>query len=424
MHREDKENPAGSPKIAARAAAEDGDGAAAESGAESDAAAAARVERLKDTSKHFIETVLTWFVAVQTCGDMVFASTSYQALLPCVLWAQHHPDAELSAIARFAATGAAWISAGGSALSRDSAGNESRQVSPAQGVRRLLDAELTPEVPSLSLMAAEPKRTPLNSPSRVMDHILSTLRVTAIDTNSNWHVRVAVANFLRIWVPRHSLILSAAQLTLVESLLLDVLIVDLQIEVREAAAQAFQSFAASCFPLQLPTRLELEERLAAGPDADYGGGGGGGGDDADEGEGSVASGMVLKPHPHIVRLADRLQKLVLSTSGSSGKRLKAGAGSTRALDGAGLAQRHGGVLGLCGLVQSHPYDVPAHLPALLSFLAAYVEDKNQSVAASLRKFFLSFTSSHKDEWRIFQRQFTQQQLDELQSMQIAPSYFA
>ena len=39
MHREDKENPAGSPKIAAMAAEADGDGAAAESGAESDAAA-------------------------------------------------------------------------------------------------------------------------------------------------------------------------------------------------------------------------------------------------------------------------------------------------------------------------------------------------------------------------------------------------
>jgi hypothetical protein len=44
---------------------------------------------------------------VQVCGDMVFTSTMYQAVLPLVLWCAHHQDAEISAIARFASMGAA-----------------------------------------------------------------------------------------------------------------------------------------------------------------------------------------------------------------------------------------------------------------------------------------------------------------------------
>ena len=38
---------------------------------------------------------VTWFHATSVCGDMVFTSTFYQAFLPFVLWAIHHPDAEV-----------------------------------------------------------------------------------------------------------------------------------------------------------------------------------------------------------------------------------------------------------------------------------------------------------------------------------------
>jgi len=412
LYLEDQRHPAGSPKLHALAQAA-GVGES-ESGA--------LLQAQKDVAKSFLETVLTWFHATSVCGDMVFTSTMYQAVLPYVLWCAHHQDAEISAIARFAGLGAAWISAGGSALSREIAGNESRQVSPAQGVRRLQEAATIPEVNSLSLLASEPKRTALNSPSRVMDHILSCLRAAAVSAENTWHVRVAVARFLQIWIPRHSLVLSAAQLSAVESLLLDVLLVDSQVEVREAASQAFQSLVASCYPLRVPTRQEVEERAASGMD--------GSGLDIDgdgEGHGAPAAGIVLRPHPHIEELAKKLTKLVKD---ASGKKKKAAAEAAPAGKAAGAAadpmlpQRHGGLLALSGLAATHPYDVPTHLPAVLSFLAGYIEERNLSISGSLRKFFRGWMSSHKDEWPLFQRQFTQEQLDQVNAVEVAPSYFA
>ena len=311
---------------------------------------------------------------------------------------------QIGAIARFAGTGAAWISAGGSALSRESVGVASQATSPAHGVRRLIDAEDIPEVRSLKLSDSECKRTALNSPSRVMDHILTSLRTTATNAENTWHVRVAVARFLQIWLPRHSLALNADQLVFVETLLIDVLLIDVQPEVREAASQAFQSFVSSSFPLRLPSRSDLESRSN---------------EDSGDGEGSVLFSPVLQPHPHIVRLISKLEAMVESTNRKPGKPV-----ASKTIDAATLAKRHGALLALTGCVLTHPYDVPAHLPALLSFLSKYVEDRAQSVSSTLRKFFLSFTSSHKDEWATFARQFTQTQLEELQSMQLAPSYFA
>lgn len=282
----------------------------------------------------------------------------------------------------------------------------SRATSPAHGLRRLVDAEELEEVRSLKLSDSECKRTALNSPSRVMDHILTSLQTTATNAENTWHVRVAVARFLQIWLPRHSLALSADQLVFVETLLIDVLLVDVQPEVREAASQAFQSFVSSSFPLSLPSRSDLESRSD---------------EDSGDGEGAVHYSPVLRPHPQIVRLVSKLQSMVDSTNRKPGS---GKAVASKTIDAPTLAKRHGALLALTGCVLTHPYDVPAHLPELLSFLSKYVEDRNQSVSSTLRKFFLSFTSSHKDEWAAFARQFTQTQLEELQSMQLAPSYFA
>jgi hypothetical protein len=358
----------------------------------------------------------------------------YQAVLPLVLWCAHHQDAEISAIARFASMGAAWISAGGSALSRESAGGESKQVTPAQGVRRLQEAATVPEVPTLSLTASEAKRTPLNSPSRVMDHILSSLRAAAVSPENTWHVRVAVARFLQVWLPRHSLSLSSAQLSFVEGLLLDVLLVDSQVEVREASSQAFQSLVSSAYPLQVPSRDEMDKRAAA---AAGGAGLDGGYVDEDEDGAGLSTGIVLKPHAHVEELMKKLTKLVKDASAS--KKKKAAAAATGEADATAAAatgkaagasadpslpQRHGGLLALSGLAATHPYDLPSHLPALLSFLATYIGDCHLSISASLRKFFRGWMSSHKDEWSTFQRQFTPEQLDEINAVEVAPSYFA
>ena len=39
-----------------------------------------------------------------------------------------------------------------------------------------------------------------------------------------------------------------------------------------------------------------------------------------------------------------------------------------------LVKRHGAVLGLCAVVSSSPYDVPAHLPDTVTYLCQFIND--------------------------------------------------
>ena len=39
-----------------------------------------------------------------------------------------------------------------------------------------------------------------------------------------------------------------------------------------------------------------------------------------------------------------------------------------------LVQRHGGILGLCAVVSSCPYDVPQYLPDAVTYLCQFIND--------------------------------------------------
>ena len=41
---------------------------------------------------------------------------------------------------------------------------------------------------------------------------------------------------------------------------------------------------------------------------------------------------------------------------------------------ANIIKRHGGVLGLCSIVNSCPYDVPSYLPDTVTYLCQYTND--------------------------------------------------
>ncbi len=41
---------------------------------------------------------------------------------------------------------------------------------------------------------------------------------------------------------------------------------------------------------------------------------------------------------------------------------------------ANLVKRHGGVLGLCAIVQSCPYDVPSYLPDTVTYICSFIND--------------------------------------------------
>lgn len=39
-----------------------------------------------------------------------------------------------------------------------------------------------------------------------------------------------------------------------------------------------------------------------------------------------------------------------------------------------LIKRHGGILGLCAIVSSSPYDVPPYLPETVTYLCSFIND--------------------------------------------------
>ncbi len=39
-----------------------------------------------------------------------------------------------------------------------------------------------------------------------------------------------------------------------------------------------------------------------------------------------------------------------------------------------LIKRHGGILGLCSIVSSCPYDVPCYLPEAVTYLCQFIND--------------------------------------------------
>ena len=65
-----------------------------------------------------------------------------------------------------------------------------------------------------------------------------------------------------------------------------------------------------------------------------------------------------------------------------------------------ITLKHAGVLGLCSLVVSYPYDIPKWLPDVLVILAKHSSKhvKNQHIQSSIRTTFADFRRTHQDRW--------------------------
>lgn len=65
-----------------------------------------------------------------------------------------------------------------------------------------------------------------------------------------------------------------------------------------------------------------------------------------------------------------------------------------------LTLKHAGVLGLCSLVVSFPYDIPKWLPDVLVVLAKLTShlQKSQHITASIKATFADFRKTHQDSW--------------------------
>lgn len=88
-----------------------------------------------------------------------------------------------------------------------------------------------------------------------------------------------------------------------------------------------------------------------------------------------------------------------------------------------LHTRHGLCLRAYALLQSAPYRVPAWAPQLMVQLARYLPDR-APVAGTVRKAFAEFKKTHMDNWAVEREAFTEEELEAISELLVAPSYYA
>jgi hypothetical protein len=88
-----------------------------------------------------------------------------------------------------------------------------------------------------------------------------------------------------------------------------------------------------------------------------------------------------------------------------------------------LADKSFGILGLCGMIYSEPWDIPEWMPVTLAFLADFAHDSTPA-SISAKKVLSEFKKLRQDTWHIVEAKLTAEQLSALRGVDTAPSYFA
>jgi proteasome activator subunit 4 len=84
--------------------------------------------------------------------------------------------------------------------------------------------------------------------------------------------------------------------------------------------------------------------------------------------------------------------------------------------------RHAGVLGVSACVRAFPYEVPDWMPAALMNLNDHLHDPSP-IEATVRNTFLEFKRTHHDNWQEHKKRFSEDQLQTLSEILVAPSYY-
>ncbi|CAF1295965.1 unnamed protein product [Rotaria sordida] len=85
-----------------------------------------------------------------------------------------------------------------------------------------------------------------------------------------------------------------------------------------------------------------------------------------------------------------------------------------------IIKRHGGVLGLCTIVLSSPYDISNYVPAALMLLCEHLHDPD---LIQLKKTLSEFRRTHHDSWHQHREKFTDDQLVIFDDVLISPNYY-
>ncbi|CAF1048161.1 unnamed protein product [Adineta steineri] len=88
-----------------------------------------------------------------------------------------------------------------------------------------------------------------------------------------------------------------------------------------------------------------------------------------------------------------------------------------------IVKRHGGILGVCAIVSSSPYDIPIYVPDALMILCEHSHDPDL-IRKSIKKCLSEFRRTHHDSWHEHRQQFTEDQLAILADVLISHSYYA
>lgn len=127
-------------------------------------------------------------------------------------------------------------------------------------------------------------------------------------------------------------------------------------------------------------------------------------------------------HSELIQVDDELIKKLKELSQIKAKKKDKTTGNF-VINMENLIKRHGGLLGLCSIVSSCPYDVPSYLPEVVTYLCNFINDP-VPIQSSVKKCLNDFRRTHYDNWSEHKLQFNESQLTTIMDILISPSYYA
>lgn len=98
-------------------------------------------------------------------------------------------------------------------------------------------------------------------------------------------------------------------------------------------------------------------------------------------------------------------------------------GALSALRSPSVVQLHGWTLVASALVLSSPYSIPSWMPQILTLLTRFLGERHP-IQGTIRRTFSEFKRTHGDTWEQDRSKFTEDQLDSISELLVAPSYYA